>query len=948
MAGRLLSAAGAAGLLAAVLAATAPAAASEGPPDLPPVDPPPRVVAVELRTDSTDPRSRELAALVAVEAGRPLDREQVRATVRNLQASGEAGEVEVYSQPLDSGVKVIVAVWATVRVEQVVLVGNLGLKEAELRQALVQRAAEPLSESRVVRGVYALQDLLRDRGFLEAAVRVGVEMDRERHVATLTYRIESGTPATVVGVTYEGGIAPFEPDGLTARLKSLPGSRYRRQVARADAERLESWLIGAGHRLARVKEPRVGYDSDTHKTELVFPIEVGPRFEVEVVGAKLEELKKKDLVPFLGSERFDEALLLQSQALLRRHYQERGHYRVEIEVEEEPGDEIYRLRLKIVPGPEFEIESFAFSGNQAVSDRDLDALVETEPRRLLALGSGRLVDDVLEEDLANIRSFYALKGFAKVEVGPAEVAVEGARIRVLVPIREGSQRRVVNLAFEGATEPVETALAGALALKAGGPYHPRLQEESLASIQAFYEERGYLYAQVSTRLDWNPERTLVDVTIRVLEGPQTRVDRILLRGNQRTRPKVVKRSMGLGPGDLLNTARLLEVQRRLYGLGIFSRVDVRPAPSTPFSEKRDVIVRVEEARSRKLSYGAGYDSEDGVRGLFGFSHSNLGGRGVAGRFDLKASQREQQVRALVRQPFLGPWRIPVTYSLFAVEERQQSFDSRRRGFQVEGERVRDRYQTAVLFTYKTVEVDNPDPALSEIEIDRNLRQVEIASLTPRLLVDRRDDPLTPTRGWSFSLQTEYAFPLLSAETEFFKLFTQQTAYLDLGRLGVVAGSIRAGAIEPIASALFDPTLPPSLPSSQIPISERFFAGGRTTHRAYRRDRLGIAGDTLLRVADPQGLADDRLVPVGGTGLLLVNLDYRFPIAGAVGGTIFIDAGNVWSDWRAVDPRELKPGAGLGVRYLSPVGPLRLEVGWKLDREPSEEPLAIFLSFGYAF
>ncbi len=936
-----------AALAAALAAAATSAAPVEEPPEAPP-EPPPRVVAVELRTDSTSARASALAPLVAIQPGRALDLEQVRTTIRNLQASGEAGEVEIWTQPADSGVKVIVAVWATVRVEEVALAGNLGLKEAELRQALVQKAAEPLSESRVVRDVYGLQDLLRDRGFLEATVRLGVDVDRERHLATVTYRVECGNPATVAAVTFEGSIAPFDPADLTARLRSAPGSRYRRQVARADAERLETWLIGAGHRLARVGEPRADYDAALHKTELVFPIEVGPRFEVEVVGAKLEELKKKGLVPFLATERFDEALVLQSRALLRRHYQERGHYRVEIEVEEEPGDETYRLRLTIAPGPVFEIESFAFRGNEAVSDRDLDALVETEPRRLLAPGSGRLVDEVLEEDLANIRSYYALKGFSGVVVGPAEIAVEGARIRVEVPIREGSQQRVVELVIEGASEPAAAALAGSLPLEPGGPYHPRLQEESLASIRAHYEERGYQYAQVSSRLDWNPERTLVDVTFRVLEGPQTRVDRILLRGNRRTRPKVVRRAMGLSAGDVLNTARLLEVQRRLYGLGIFSRVDVRPAPSTPFSAQRDVVVRVEEARSRKLTYGLGYDSEDGVRGLFGFSHANLGGRGVAGRFDLKASRREQQVRALVRQPYLGRWRVPVTYSLFAVEERQQSFDSRRRGFQVEAERPRERYQAALLFTYKTVEVDDPDPALREIEIDRNLRQVEVASLTPRVLVDRRDDPLTPTRGWSFSLQTEYAFPLLSAETEFFKLFTQETAYLDLGRLGVVAASVRAGAIEPIASAVTDPTLPPSLPSARIPISERFFAGGRTTHRAYRRDRLGIAGDTLLRVPDPAGLAVDRLVPVGGTGLLLVNLDYRFPIAGAVGGTFFVDAGNVWSDWRAVDPADMKPGVGLGIRYLSPVGPLRLEVGWKLDREPGEDPAAIFLSFGYPF
>jgi len=162
-------------------------------------------------------------------------------------------------------------------------------------------------------------------------------------------------------------------------------------------------------------------------------------------------------------------------------------------------------------------------------------------------------------------------------------------------------------------------------------------------------------------------------------------------------------------------------------------------------------------------------------------------------------------------------------------------------------------------------------------------------------------------------------------------------------LGVLVGSARGGAIEPLArgSSL---SLRDALQRS-VPAAELFYAGGRTTHRAYRRDELGIVGETLS-VDSPA--SPENPFPEGGGGLAVLNFEYRFPVAGPVGGTLFLDGGNVWSTYRDLRAGDLKWGAGLGVRYLSPVGPLRLEIGWKLDREPFEDPYVWFISLGNPF
>ena len=908
------------------------------------------VAAVEIRSSTgLDPKDdsisgSDLLALVPIQPGDVLRAADVRRGLRNLQAAGLAGKIEARVLREPGGARLIFALEPWVRVSAVEIQGDLGLRRADLEAVLEQTEASALAESRLIRGVYRLQDLYHEQGYREAEVRLDVETDDAARAARVTYRVNAGRRTTVGKVRFEGDLGGFSGEDLLDRARLRPGRGFRAADVDRDRERLEAELIRNGRRTARVAGPDVTFDAAAASVELVYAVDAGPRFELEVSGVDIELLRRRKLLRDFESQAYDDALLLKTVRSVRRDFQDRGHYRAEVDsrtrLDEERG--VFEIEWAIRPGPVYELGAVELTGNRWTDDETLRTLMITAAKR-------PLVDDVLAEDLDNLRSYYALQGFRMAEIGPAvieEPEDEPGTLALTIPIVEGPQQRVSSLAFRG-HEPAGLDLADrALALQSSGPFHPRLLEDSTEELRAVLEAAGFLSAQVEAQLAWDPSETLVDVAFDVLPGPQAVLDRVVIRGNRRTHPRLLHRTIDLTPGEPLSRQKMLEIQRRLYKLGIFSRVDVRLAPAPPFASLRDVWVRVDEGSVRRLTYGVGYDTEDGVRGLFGYSHANLFGRGVSARFDSRWSQRERQARLLLRQPFLGRWRLPTTYSLFAVEEEQDSFDSRRRGAQIDANRFGRRFRYGLLYTYKVVEVLDADDALQPLEIDRDLSSVEISSLTPSISIDRRDDPLIPTRGWTASLQAEYAFPLFSAETEFLKVFAQHTGYLGLGRAGVLAGGLRAGAIEAVGdSNAQDPTLPPGLASRGVPISQRFFAGGRTTHRAYRRDRLGIPGLSLI-----QGSADsdDRLVPVGGNGLFLLNLDYRFPISGPLGGTVFVDAGNVWPDWSGVDLSGLKKGAGVGVRYLSPIGPVRLEVGWKLDREPGEDPAVIFLSFGNPF
>lgn len=913
--------------------------------------PGPVVTAIEIRSDAPLDDVEEIESLIEIEAGQPLDDEAVRQTLRHLQATGTAAETEVYVREEADGAVAVIVFRALVQVEEVRFEGELGsLSRADLERAVPQKVAEPLGEERVVRGVFNLIDLYEDNGYFNAVVRIDPEIDEERRRAVVTYLIESGARAGVRTIAFTNAVEPFAPAALVQELRIKPGEPFNRRASRDSADRLQRWLIRQGYGAARLDPPQEVYDPEANTVDLTYPIEIGPKIAVLIQGADEKTLRRKGLLPFLDRAGYDEALLLQSAQRIRTWYQQQGHYRVRVESEERPANGTLEIVINVEPGPQYTLEGIDFAGNEEVSDETLRELMVTSPRSLLRPGSGRLVDAELEEDLDNVRRYYALQGYWQAEVGPAETGeARPGELSLAIPLREGPQRRVVNLRFEGMEALDPENLRRRLPLREGGPFHPTLLENTVDAIRAAYAERGYAESQVSAREDWNPDQTRADVTFQILEGPQRVVDRVVLRGNERTRTEVVRRTIDLDRGEPVSDTRLLEIERNLYRLGIFSRVDVELLRAGLGSTERDVLIRVEEGKPRTIAYGLGWDSEAGVRGLFGLSHNNVAGRAYSLRTDLRLSQNEDsRFRLIFNQPYLGRHPVELASTLFweDVDERDRPYAVLRYGARTEAVRVFASRRVSLGLDYRRVELE-VDPGIATSDVERRDQPYELTSLVPSFFWDRRNDPITPTRGWSSLANLQYAFPAFNTDTEFLKLFIQQTQYVDLGRPGVLAASVRFGGIEPFTTFPAQPGDPlAGFPSQNIPIAERFFAGGDATHRAYDRDELGIRGETLI--LDPDSTAENPYQPVGGNGLLLINLEYRFPLFGQIGGTVFYDTGNVWADWQSIDPGELKQGAGTGLQYLSPIGPIRAGIGWKLDRERGESPYYLFINVGNPF
>lgn len=889
-----------------------------------------RIVAVELRGDGPIAAPEGLHAVLGIREGEPFDPAQVEAALRALAATGLAESAEAWTQERADGLALVFVVRTAVQVREVRVEGELGLDTARLLAVLPQKGGQPLVEDRILRGSYRLSELYRSEGYFRSSVRLGVDFEAGRRSAVLTYRLAAGPRARVGEIQLDGELGKLDRAELLKALRLKAGDGYRESVVRELPERLQRRLFERGFRLAVVEAPTEQVSDDGRRVDLTLRVTLGPLLEVTVRGADQRQLERRKLLPFLGSFGYDEALVLQALNLIKRDYQSRGHYRVKVERSEERTPERIRLRLEVEPGPLYEIANVRFEGNASVSSEELARRMTTGPRRKLRPRSGRLVDEVLAEDLSNLRSTYALAGYAQSRIGTPRVDERGGVLDLTIPIVEGPRRTVESLALFGVESLDPAELTKPMPLVVGGPYHRILLDQALEQLRSRYEAEGFAQALVSSDVTWDEHGERARVGISVLEGRRTIIDRVAVRGNRRTRQAVIRRLIDLPEGVPASPARLLGAERDLYRLGLFSRVDVRLAPGPEDEERRGVVVEVEEGKTRRLSLGAGYDSDGGTRGLLTLGESNLGGLAGNLQLDLLSSQRDSRFRLVYSEPKIFGWPLNATATTYWERQQRDAYDLRRWGTQVGLNREKGPWRLRLVYDYHIVELPRVDDFLA---VPIGSRSARVSSLTPVVGIEKRDDPLDPHRGWNGLLQVQYASPLLSADAHFVKLFFQGSFNLDLGSLGTLATGLRTGLLEPIGVALPDD----SAVAGNVPIDERFFAGGRTTHRAFGQDLLGVDGETVISGN-----------PVGGNGLLLVNLDWRFPIAGEFGGTLFVDGGNVWRDRRQLDPNELRWGAGFGVRYRSPVGPLRLEVGWKLDRAPGEPAYVWFFSLGNPF
>ena len=423
----------------------------------------------------------------------------------------------------------------------------------------------------------------------------------------------------------------------------------------------------------------------------------------------------------------------------------------------------------------------------------------------------------------------------------------------------------------------------------------------------------------------------MNVRFRVAEDQRVTMGKVILRGNVTTRDHVILRELEPRTGEPYNYESILKSQQRIYRYGYFSYAKFEPVHPYEKESTKDMLFTVEERPAGAVEFGVGYGTLDRLRGFVEVSHRNIWGTARYASLRFEASDILKRAAFTFKEPWFLGYRYLESKFILALSDskninertREIYYQTKKASASYGVERYYEDLRVSLTYQYENVDNYNVQPAAELTPEDSG--RVLISSLNPAVILDKRDDPFNPTKGSLHGLNIKEALKELGSEADFTKVTVQTTWYLPVAVRTVFALSGRAGMGWPHHETL------------EIPLHERFYLGGSTTVRGYTQDSVG-----------PYNLnASGDRVPTGGSSMVQLNAEIRLNMTGGSGFVVFTDAGNVWVD-QSIRMDDLRASYGAGFRYHTPVGPLRVDYGQKINRKSGESPGELHFSIGQAF
>jgi outer membrane protein insertion porin family len=918
---------------------------------------------------------KEIAGLVSIEAGRPLTEEETGSTIRNLFGTERFSNVIVEAEPAsEESVAVTVHLWLAFRVRRISFEGKSGLSREDLRRAVPFSEGDPFNAQALAAGASAIERRMLSEGYLHASVDPDVTFDRKEFSTAVVYRITAREASLTAAPFFDGPIEPFSAGELEAATKLKAGKRYREEKARDDAERIRKFLLEQ-YRLKASVELIAAEPTDDGKLRPVYRISVGPKFEFEITGMPEKRVRKEILVLVEGQS-FDDDVLASWVDSTREALQRQGRYRARITAEASRNVDPVVVRIAVDEGPKYAVEKVAFQGNASVSTETLEGLLVTRKKGLPLLQKGRLVDSVLDEDVSAILGYYQTRGWVDARV-PRPDVVEGSQpdlLDVTIRIEEGPRTFVASRKVEGADHLLTADIDRLLSVSVGEPFNPSAVRQDVASLASYYRNNGWREASVQDHWTFSEDRTKADIEYRVAEGERSFFGKTIVRGNAVTHLPRIERQVAWKEGDPYSDDKIAETQRNLARTGVFRSIGVRPQPVPSEGDTVNMVVDLSEARRLSLLYGVGYQYSPGANnpndpfGIVGVSYRNLFGRMQSATFEVQYAPISRRGYAIANftEPYVFNSDVPLTVAAFASREPIQDVDINRLGTFLESVRLFGHLRVGLRYSYQYIAPTNPEDLSTIIRENYPLsaRPIKQSAIGPNLFYDRRDDVLDPHRGYYLSVAGGYAFPFAGADAWYGKVSGQAAHFWSiLG--GVLGASFRAGAIYPIAAVSTEAGAVTK--TYTVPIAEKFFAGGSSTARGFDTNLEGIPGVTVdystqaapATAAGTGTCAETYTFPnaanydcsagpriVGGNGFMAIGVEYRYPILGNLGVSIFYDLAQVWTNAGDINfhidtsnsadsanPNYgLRQSIGFGIHYMTPIGPLRFEAGWPLPAQ----------------
>lgn len=941
------------------------------------------VSSVRIESAGQPIKDAQVASLVLTQPGSLLDPSTVRQSIFHLINVGRFDDVRVSVEPAAGGLTLVYDLIPRRRIARVAFAGTLGVPESELNQVIRARFTSAAPITRVDDAERALRSFYRDHGFFDLKMMIRVDPDEHPETATLVFDITAG-PRAVLGTIESAGTLHAPEQQMLDRLQLRSGRPYDGPALQRRIDEEVRRLKAEGRYQAIITSSLAPRENGAI-VDVLLNVEPGPLVSLVFEGDEVPRPVREDLVPVEREGSVDEDLLEDSQRRLEKHFHDQGYWGAVVRYNRAPHDDRLEIVFTVKRGRLYRVADVTFVGNSALSFGELRPLIglkEHDP----------FVESALDRDEEALRQHYRRLGFvsATVTFSLEETSAPSGRaeedvvwVRPTVVITEGSRTLVGTVAFEGVSGIDDATLQDTARLRSGDPFSQQALVTARDALLELYRDRGYHSARVDVVITPHQEIGQADVTFRANEGPRVFIGRVIVSGNSRISVETIERELLIKPGQPLSLPDLLDSRRRLVALGLFRRVQITDV-GQPGEATRDVVVQVEESAATTVGYGGGVEAgqrlvaqggdlppeeklefawraffEVGRRNLFGknrsvnlFTRVSLRRKNPSPNDPLEAGEQPQfglneyRVIGSFREPRVFEWRANGQVSGFVEQTIRPSFSFRRRGAQAELSRpLTERVNLVTRYGYDNTQLFDEQISPEDAPlIDRLFPRVRLSMLSAAVLRDTRDDPLDPVSGTQVSFDQTFAIEALGSEVGFGKTFMQGFIYrrLHSSRRIVAAGGVRLGLARGYAREVTSSDGSGTEVVTDLPASERFFAGGANTVRGFSLDRLG---DELT--LDKDGF------PTGGNAMIVLNAELRFPIWRSLGAAVFYDMGNVFERASQFNLGDLRGSPGFGVRYRSPLGPIRVDLGFKLDRlvfdnGQRERLTALHISIGQAF
>ena len=743
------------------------------------------------------------------------------------------------------------------------------------------------------------------------------------------------TPVTVDEVRVEGN-RRSDADAILGQISTRAGTPLSRRGIREDIERI--FLNGY------YTDIQVDLSEKDGKTIVTFIVAEKPSIR-KVVYFGNEQVNDEDLAEVVDLREFgilDLAKVARNAEKLKDLYVEKGYFLAEVDYRVDPleNNEV-DVVFAIVEKEEVKVESVVIVGNSALSDDFIKERIETREGNAMSFltGAGSFKQEAFDRDMLRIAQFYYDQGYIKSRVGTPkiELSADKSKLFLTVPVEEGDRFRTGEVDIMGDFIDEKDALMKFVTMKEGEWFSSTKLRESITKLGERYKDEGYAYVNLVPNTGVDEDARAVAITIDIDKGEKVRIGRIQVVGNTKTRDKVIRREMRVYEGEYYSASGLRRSEQLVTRLGYFETVAVRTARGAD-EKTMDVIVEVKEKATGTFQVGAGFSSIESFVAQAQISENNVFGRGQT----LSLQATLSSVRSIANLRFADDYfmdsKVRFASNIYRFETNYEDFTKRSLGGDLTlGHPLGDDWGISGTYTLEEVSVRAGGFGDSDTGRVANLYGNGItSSLRFRLYHDTRNNRLFPSAGVYASGSVEHAPDWLLSENEFTRYRLQGRYYYGLGlgltaRINATYGLI--GSPNPVG----------------VPIFERFFVGGPLTVRGFRRHTLGPKIDV-----PSSGLVDSgtEQLNIGGTEQFFVNLEIEYPVFQAVGirGVFFIDTGNAFDRADSFDEKldQMRSAWGFGIRWFSPIGPLRFEWGFPFDPQGIEESSVFDFSIGNFF